>query len=277
MTAMPRDLPDFANPPVSEVALSVQFDPIEQLRSVQLGLVWAEFRNEFPKTEEHATIDPVFERFGPNGGGPQVHFQVFETPPVPRIWFLNAQGTELIQVQQDRFIHNWRKVGEGDAYPRFEHLREKFRSELETFGRILKRDGAGPLIPNQCEVTYVNQIVSGKDWEHHGQLGRILTVFIPQYTDDKLQEPEDARIALRYVLKNGSDPIGRLHIAAQPGFSKATGLPMYTLTLTARLRPMDESLDSLIDSLNRGRDAIVRGFASVTTPEMHKIWGRKDV
>jgi uncharacterized protein (TIGR04255 family) len=276
---MTRTLPDFENPPLSEVALSVQFEPLERLRTPQVGLLWAEIRDRFPKIEEHAPIEPVMERFGiPRGGMPEVRLQMLESPPAPRVWFLNEAGTELIQVQPDRFIHNWRKVGDGDKYPRYEHVRDTFRSELEAFQAILSREQIGQIVPNQCEVTYVNNIVSGAGWESHGQLGNVLTVFRAGYSDDKLAEPEDARLALRYVMRRDQgEPIGRLHVSAQPVFRRTDNVPMIALTLTARARPAGEQLDDVIRCLDTGRDAIVRAFASVTTPEMHKIWGRKDV
>jgi len=114
-----RMLPDFENPPLVEVALSVQFEPIEQMRTPQIGFLWAEFRDRFPVTQEHPPVDPVIERFGiARTGAPEVRLQMLESPPLPRVWFVNPTGTELIQVQNDRFIHNWRKVDDGDKYPR---------------------------------------------------------------------------------------------------------------------------------------------------------------
>ena len=131
---------------------------------------------------------------------------------------------------------------------------------------------------NQCEVTYVNNIVSGAGCETHGQLGNVLTVFRTAYSDDRLAEPEDARIAMRFVMKDDrGEPIGRLHVSAQPVFRRTDNVPMIALTLTARARPAGEKFEDVIRCLDIGRDAIVRAFASVTTPEMHKIWGRKDV
>jgi hypothetical protein len=96
--------------------------------------------------------------------------------PVPRCWFLNDAGTELIQVQQDRFIHNWRKVGEKDEYPRYPHIRATFKKELTTFCELLDSEKLGEFTPNQCEVTSVNHIVSGEGWEKHGQIGEVITV-----------------------------------------------------------------------------------------------------
>lgn len=275
---MTRNLPDFERPPLAEVALSVQFEPLEQLRTPQIGLLWNEFRQRFPKTEEHAPLDSEFERFGiPRVTLPQVRMQMLETLPVPRVWFLNDVGTELIQVQQDRFVHNWRKVGEGDAYPRYERLRQTFQTELSAFQTLVAREECGALVPNQCEVTYVNHIVAGEGWTTHSQLSQVLTVFQTNYSDDRLGEPEDARLAMRYVLRDDDQkPIGRLHAAVQPVFRREDHQPMFVLTLTARFRPSGERIEDVLCYLDRGREVIVRAFASMTTPQMHQVWGRKD-
>jgi hypothetical protein len=45
---------------------------------------------------------------------------MFEVPPIPRLSFANEQGNEMIQVQNDRFIKNWRKEGDGEQYPHYE-------------------------------------------------------------------------------------------------------------------------------------------------------------
>jgi len=62
-----------------------------------------------------------------------------------RVHFLNQQKTELLQVQRDRFLHNWRKVGSGDNYPRFERMIETFESGFRKFTDVISREKLGPL------------------------------------------------------------------------------------------------------------------------------------
>jgi hypothetical protein len=76
-----------------------------------------------------------------------------------RYWFLTPDKTELIQFQQDRFIHNWRKViNKNNEYPRFEAVIEKFSDEARSLDSYFLDKGWGPITPTQCEVTYVNQM-----------------------------------------------------------------------------------------------------------------------
>ncbi len=279
MNDMDKPLPDYANPPVVEVALSVQFEPLKALRAAQIGLLWAEFRERFPLLEEHPPIDPVIERFGgrPVSATRGIRFQLVEAPPTPRSWFLSESGNELIQVQQDRFVQNWRKATGEIKYPRYKHLRETFAGQLQIFRTFLQRERLGDLVPNQCEVTYVNHIVAGNGWQDFGDLDKVLTILNDTYSDGFLEEPEDVRLGLRYVIRNGRrEPLGRLHIAVEPAFRKQDDCPMYVMNLTARGRPDGEGLEGVMRFLDIGREWVVRGFTSITTAQMHLLWGRTD-
>jgi len=274
-------LPDFNNPPVTEVALSVQFEPVSGLRTPQLGLLWQEFRERFPKTEEHPPLESVIEQFGirPTRKG-EVRFEMLEGPPMLRYWFLNQKGTELIQVQQDRFVRNWRKVGDENTYPRYEkHLRPMFESDLKHFQAFLEHEQLGELKPNQCEVTYVNHIPAGEGWEKHGDIGEVLTVFQRSFSDSFLENPEyveDVSMRLRFLIPDqAGKPIGRLHITIDPGYRRSDNQPLFIINLTARGAPCGEGIDGVMSFLDLGREWVVRGFASITTPKMHQIWRRK--
>jgi len=274
---MDAPLPDFADPPVVEVALSVQFEPLTALRTPQIGLLWTKFRDRFPKIEEHAPLDPIMERFGISGPPkPSVHFQMTRKPPMPRCWFVSDDDAELIQIQQDRFAHNWRKTGKHAEYARYKHIRKKFRDELDEFAGFVKRESLGSLEPNQCEVTYVNHIVAGRGWDRHGELGNVLTLFEAQYTEEFLPDLEEARVGGAYVIPDSQgNPLGRLRMTVEPAYRGVDKTPIIVLNLVARGRPEGKGMDGVMKFIDTGHEWIVRGFAAITTPQMHKIWGRK--
>jgi len=239
-------------------------------------LLWRKFRDRFPKIEEHAPLDPMMERFGVSGPPkPSVHFEMMRKPPVPRCWFLNEAGTELIQVQPDRFAQNWRKIEGDEDYPRYEHIRATFLKNLATFERFVHDEKIGELKPNQCELTYVNHIVSGPGWQHHGELGKILTLFETRYTEEFLPELEEARVSGAYLIPaSNGEPLGRLRFSIDSAFRRADNKPIMVLNLVARGRPDGTGTDGVMKFLDTGHEWIVRGFAAMTTAEMHKIWGR---
>ena len=269
--------PEFENPPVVEVALSVQFEPLAKLRCVQIGSLWSEFKDRFPQTEEHPPLEHVVEKFGlPPARRASVRFELLEEPPAPRVWFLNPEGTELVQIQQDRFVHNWRKQESCAPYPRYKSIRITFEEELRRFESFIIKHGLGDFAPDQCEVTYLNHIPAGELWKSHGELSKIITCLSPAFSDDYLSAPQDITLRQRHVILDGSgQPAGRLHIQANPGFRNRDNLPIFMLELTARGRPLSTGIEGALAFLDLGREWVVRGFASITTPEMHKEWKRQ--
>jgi len=267
-----KDLPDFADPPVVEVALGVQFEPLPRLDTPAIARFWFEdIRSRFPEWTSAPTLPPAIEWFGVPGQ-PRVIFQWGPGAMLSRAIFQDAAKKELLQLQQDRFVRNWRKGGVGDTYPRYETIRATFIEELNAFRRFLTAQGMGELVPNQCEVIYVNHIPLG-DARELGQVGAVVAAWSGQFTDDRLRAPETVEIATHHPIFVGDSPVGRLHISMTPGYLDIG--PLLVLTLTARGRPAGSSDQEILDFMNVGREHIVRGFASFTTPQMHARWGRK--
>jgi uncharacterized protein (TIGR04255 family) len=269
MTERPSDLPDFSNPPVVETVLSVQFDRLTAARTAHFGLYWREVMDRFPKTEERTELQPVIERLpelSPSAVG--IQFEALEAPPTPRFWFTNSDGTELIQLQRDRFIKNWRKVGQGDLYPRYEHVREGFERDFAGFREFVSRHELGTVHINQCEVSYINHIVAGEAWQAHAEIGKVFTVW-HQPAASIPGAAQDVTFRARFPISDSTGTFaGRLHVTMQPAVHLADGLPMFMFDLTARGQVGDGT-----DFFDLGRKWIGRSFKELTTHEMHQVWG----
>ena len=276
MSARPK-LPDFARPPLVEVALSAQFEKIEGFRTLHVGLLWTQFRERFPKFEEHPPINPVIEQFGvPASPRGAVNFGLLTSPPLPRCWFLNLAGTELVQVQEDRFVRNWRKKGEG-GYPRYKTIRRSFEEDFGTFAGFLREQSLGELKPNQCEVTYVDHVIAGEGWERHGQVEEVITLWAKRKADAFPPEPEEVRFAVSYVIPdNHGNPLGRLHVELQPVFLRMDDKPILVLNFVARGKPKSPGIEGVLSFFDIGHEWIFRAFVSMTSSSMQEIWGRRD-
>jgi uncharacterized protein (TIGR04255 family) len=270
----PADLPEFGDPPLTEVVLGAQFDVIPGFLTPHIGVVWERFRDDFPLVEEHPPIPPAFETFGPAPQFAGIGLQLLTGAEAARVFFINKARTELLQVQKDRFLHNWRKIGAGDSYPRFEAMLETFKSGFRIFANAVSGEDLGPIIPNQCEVTYINQVPVPAT----GTLSDLTDDLFGQHTGSlalpDLGKPEDLRFLLRYIMHDDNGkPIGRLIASAEPA-RRVDGRTIMQLTLTARGRPLSPDESGVIDFLNRGRVCVVKGFAHLTGPKMHQLWER---
>lgn len=198
--------------------------------------------------------------------------QAFENPPIPRLSFANEQGNEMIQVQNDRFIKNWRKEGEGEQYPRYDKIiRPNFDRDFDTFLTFLEKNQLGAISINQCEVTYVNHILTGQGWDGYGEVEKIFTFWrsASTYPPGAL---EDLRLHTRFILPDDAgNPIGRLHADVQPAIRISDNLPMYVFHLTAR-----GQIGKGLDFFDVGREWIVKTFKELTTESMHNIWRIKN-
>jgi len=274
MPARPVDLPEFDRPPVAEVALGVQFLPLPSLRAAHLGLLWERYKNDYPGLEEHPQLDSAIEQFDEIYIERTLDVRVLDAPPVPRCWFLTPERNRLIQIQQDRLIHNWRRVMSAPTYPRYETLRASFASHFTTFIKFVEEEDLGRVNVNQVEITYVNRLRLGEGWTRLGELHKVIRMWKPNYGVGLSGEPENVRLTERHVLSNDQGPFGRLHIAVDPVVSRDDGEMALLLTLTVRGRPMGTGLHDILNFLDMGRIVAVKAFGAVTTDQMHQIWGK---
>jgi uncharacterized protein (TIGR04255 family) len=263
----PAGLPDFEDPPLTEVALSIQFDALSAIEFIDLGPLWAQLRRRYPKVEQHPPLLPAFEIFGMPAAPMMFQVQVSPMPELPRFWFINEAGTELLQIQPDRFVHNWRKAVDGAEYPRYERIRSTFLSEFLRLSRLIERRYGRVLTPNQCEITYVNHVAPPDATE------MLEVLRVPD--DFPVGSLEDVGMQLRFLLPGAEGrPAGRLIVQAGPALTPRSE-QVFQLMLTVRGRPFTADLDGARTFMDMGRAAIVKSFAALTTQRMHQVWERR--
>ena len=150
-------LPSFRSPPVVEVAIAVQFEPVEGLTGPMLGVLWSRVRDRFPAVQVHPPRDQAVEQFDPPDQPAKLNVVFGIGPPPPLVWYIREDDSELIQIQHDRFVFNWRR--RDGEYPRYEHVRARFVEFFRTVQSFLREEQlADEVSLNHWEVTYVNLI-----------------------------------------------------------------------------------------------------------------------
>ncbi len=239
MRQRPAGLPDYSAPPVTEVIVGVQFNAIPNFHSVHLGIIWNAFRKDFPIVQDHFPLPSTFETFGQN---PAIAFPVFNLSlpgvEIPRVFFVDEPQTKLLQVQKDRFIHNWRKLASTDTYPRFEEMLDTFQQNYRRFCEALKSVGLSDPQPNQCELVYVNHIDVDEDGGFYDGFRTIFPGVASSFAPDALGDPEDVRLLVRYPIRmDDGAPYGRVLISIEPA-TKSDGKMINQMSFTSRGRPL---------------------------------------
>ena len=264
-------IPRFDRPPVYETVLGLQFNPLKGFSIPHYGLYWGVIRGDYPTYEVHPPLSPAVERFGSElRKNAKAGIEIVPVPDI-RTWFLNSDGTILLQVQKDRFLQNWRKAQEGDVYPHYDQLKPKYLQEWRTFCRFLEDLGIERPDVNQCEVTYVNHIDVDLGPRRYGELQTVVSCWSGKSSGNFLSDPESVSFNSRYLLPEGK---GRLHVTLQPAIRRSDAKEILRLNLTVRGRPKSSEANDIAEWLDLGHEWVVRSFADVTTEEMHKIWGR---
>jgi uncharacterized protein (TIGR04255 family) len=271
-----RDLPDFTAPPLNEVILSIQFATLDNLKSAHIGILWERFRSDYPTVTEQAPIQTQFETFGiPSQAPALMQFQTLLSPPMPRYWFEHPGRPDLLQIQHDRILHNWRQQsGNSRVYPRYEPVKKVFEREIDIFERWLSDEKIGELRPNQCEVTYINFIGLPEGTTLNNCMDRITPMWRTKFSEVPPNELERVRVESAFLFSQGESPAGRVYANFVPAFLQSDRSPIIRLEITARGRPKGETIADALSFLDVEREQVVRTFAAITTPEMHKLWGR---
>jgi uncharacterized protein (TIGR04255 family) len=256
----------FVSPPLAEVSLAVAFQPLGGLRVVGLSQLWeTKFRDRFPVVEEQAPVQMLQERFE-GVPGVSVSFQMLNTPPLPRLWFLDSVGgSELIQVQADWFARNWRDVGDGRPYPLIAPLIAAFETDFAKLIDFVEESELGSVFPTQAEITYINHI-------DETDLTKVLRL-LERPPDGILADPEAGSLAYQYLLSGDGTPIARLYLQAVRAVHRATGKAITQLTITVRGAPIGEGVGGVLSFFELGAERALDAFIAATRSEMHARWG----
>jgi len=261
-------LPSFENPPVNEVICGIMFNPIEGLLAPHLGLLWSKFRAEFPTCKEVDPLLPAIEMFDGNETG----LPGFNIPFLPRIWFVSKDETEIIQVQRDRLLHNWRKIRPSDEYPRYGVVKKKFGQHCAEFEAFLVEHQLGAVKPVQFEMTYHNHIPAGNGWHAFDELGKVLPDFVWRSGPRFFGPPENVNWRTTFILPENQ---GRMHLVIQTALRRQDRLPILVVELTVRGIGSQRTIEAMWPWFDLAREWIVRGFADITGGDVQKnIWRR---
>lgn len=264
----------FKKPPVVEVACGIVFNELKGLLVPHFGLLWEKFKSEYPICQEQPELEAKIEIFSES---PIVtEFAFSDTPPLPRIWFLREQKDRIIQIQRNRFLHNWRKVNPDDEYPMFDTVVQIFKQHLSTFKEFLAREKLGEIYPLQYEIVYVNIISTGVGDRKLIDIGRVFPDITWRNNQDRfLVNPEAINWSATFLLPDNK---GRVYANTKALKSTDNEEQKFIMEITVRgIDQKQSSLEGLSDWFDFAHEWIVQSFIDLTSTEMQDlVWSKSN-
>lgn len=255
-------LPSYKNPPVNEVVCGMRFHTLDKLRIPHIGVLWDKFRQDYPFIQ-HAP--PITSAKG------EMPIDEATGLPLPRVWFINKSDDQLIQFQFDRFYFNWRR--RQDVYPRYPHVITNFESVHHTIVNFFNEFGLGELEPIEYELSYINHLPKGQEWNTIDDLPRIFSDFIWKQTTGRfLPNPLNIAWQTEFPLPGNK---GRLIVSLKQAIRTEDRVPLFVFELTARGFDESAGIKTFRQWFDLAHEWIVRGFTDLTTPEVQLVWERE--
>lgn len=158
----------FQNPPINELIITTYFNPpVSNLRNEHVGIFWSQIKEQFPKSSQQIPI----------GGAEQIIDVNNEIFSMPRYWFISEDEINLLQIQKNAFMLNWRRH-EAD-YPRFNtRLKPFFDKYFSMFYEFIRKHiDASELTIDLCQLTYINVIKRCEFWSGPNDTQHVIPSF----------------------------------------------------------------------------------------------------
>ena len=265
--------PKFERPPLIEQAITVIFDELSDFSLGDFGLYWAQIRDAFPHSEAQPLIESRIEDFG-EFRPREMTFRIIPAETLPRCTYRSEDGSELVQVQQDRFTFNW--SGSPDrAYPHSEATVARFAELFRGFLAYLERRAIATPAIRQCEIINVNIVPVADIGGTYADAPAFFNIPTADVLADFLPAESYAVNTQRRILREG-EPIGRLYSALSPVIRSDDGVQAYRLEITARGAPLGTTLEGVLAFFDIARSAINAAFMAATTPAARLFWREID-
>lgn len=263
-TEIVGDLPSFKRPPVVEVVLGLEFQPVANLGAIRLAQLAERWKDRYPVSRELPPL-PASPPIGIPGEFPGVFVNV--GAPAIRLWVMSTDESQLIQIQRDRLILNWRHSGTELSYPHYDSLRPDFVDAYSDLRVFIAEQKLGEIHPTSVEVSYVNEVLTD------GQSLDLAVIMrgVASY-DQHLGPPLAGRVMQIFTANSLPGSLAMLTLTAD---TQGRGPNSTLITLTYRSAiALGAAPEDVMASMDFGHRDVVVGFAEATTESMHEMWGR---
>lgn len=264
----------FKNPPVRELILGIQFNPLPDRFSANVIPNWwaASLKGDFPEPLIRDRLTPRLEL--PESLSTH-HLTQFLGEPFnsPRYWYASVNGERLVQAQQDMFFLNWRKTSEGENYPSFGAHFEQFKQIWKSFTLAWEEPRDLFHLPhievNQCEVTYVDLVLFPKG---EVKIANVLNGF-GSGMNVKWQQ---VNMHFKKEIKIDVSPFAtlafKIDFTTIEDFESGEMLPALQIISTVRGAPGATDPEGALEFFRPAKEIISETFFSIISDEVQSLW-----
>jgi len=251
---------DYEKPPVVETSFGFTFPPIKGWSLFHLGLLWARLRQRYQFPEARLPIGSVEIDQVDLKLGPDVHLELLPL----RSWFLDSSKNQLLQVQLNRFVRNWRAVETEQKYCHYSDLKPMFQEDWAVYREFLRDENLPEPSVFKCEVTYINHLLKGREWDTLDDIG-------PIFQGMNFALKGALVTSVSFVAASGDKQI---RMDTSPGL-RPDGTPIIQLTLSVSGKPVGTSELDIWSKLDDCHKLLVETFAEITADDLQKrVWKR---
>lgn len=262
-------LPDYERPPVVEAYCGIYFRDLLRMMAPQVGLFWQAIRTEFPGTQTHPVLPPLF-----TSDLQQAFIIKTLGGTIPRTWFVSEDQTMLVQLQGDRLILNWRKNTDANEYPRFQALKQEFLEIVQKFEQFVKSELSSALTVTGIELGYVNAIIFDNELQSMAQYGEVVPeLSFAEFSRSMSVKLEFMNATFQFTMPNDR---GSIFVTSQNAFRPEDGRQFAKLDVYARWQNPEIEMSAVADWLDDAHEKTVLAFSRVTSDNFQvSKWGRK--
>lgn len=249
----------FSRPPITEVVFQVNFPVIEGLGTPHFGLFWSQLRSDFPTVQSAGRLGPINLVGGAN---------IF---PENRVWLVHKSGSTIVQLQDDRFLFNWRLTGQDDSYPGYDNLYPEFKKYFGIFLDFLDSENFGIEAFSGFELHYVNHIYMGDSFDKWEKAGNAV---VPFRWSDELESSalKSIRLQTASEIDESNDMLTVLIDSRTHNITKESLLNFEIRVAGQRDGLTVESLD---DVFSHAHDQALTTFLSMSTSDIKGEWDQE--
>jgi uncharacterized protein (TIGR04255 family) len=186
-----------------------------------------------------------------------------------RMWLISETDDFLVQVQNTRFMQNWRR--RETPYQHFDQLHQLFWNNFRTFREYLMSKNLPQPKIQQAEVTYINWLPDSSLTEFFLPARAVRIGILGTE-----REPQEQSWSARYSLPNNLEMVQRLYVQCQPAIRAqpphARGAQFALVFRGARASGIEDS--EVEDIVDLARVVIVETFTELTTESAQATWER---